>query len=289
MIGICEVERHEFGLVHDLLRCFENRRMRADDWRRMLFEYPWPSAGARRGYALFDDARAVGFIGTIESAREIRGKIRRLCNLSCWVVLPEHRARSIQLFRKVLGLTDQTLVCLTPARHTHPIFTRFGHVVLDDEVLLVPPLFSPASLRRLRGASLTLDHDAIAAALPPGERRDFEAHRGAVAGHLLIERGCRAAWVAATPLHHKHVRFAHVQHVGDPELFWDLLPLVQWGFFRALGAPAIAIDARLSGGRRPPFAISWKLSLPRLYRPATADLAPSEIDGLYTELMGLKI
>ncbi len=287
MISLREVTAAEFGGLAELLLRFENPRMRAADFRRMLFDYAWPGAGERRGYAMYDGERAVGFIGTIRSERVIRGKVARFCNLSSWIVLPEHRARSLDLLRRAVSLPDHTFTSLTLAPKSLPVFKRFGHEVLDDETLVLPPLFSPRAFRRLRRAELVTDHDEIAAALPPAARRDFEAHRGTVAEHLMIREGDRAAWVAATPLHLRRVRLAFVQHIGDRGLFWELLPLVQWGFFRALGAPLVAVDARFAAGRRPACALSWRLALPRLWRAATPDLAPTDVDGLYTELMSL--
>jgi hypothetical protein len=278
-----------FEDIHGLFVGFDNSRMGKDDWRRMLFEYPWPAEGDTRGYVLFDGAKAVGFIGTIFSTQEIAGKRERVCNLSSWIVAKSHRSRWMELLSPIMRLRSHTVVGSTPTPVAHGIFKKLGYRVLEDRVLLLPPLATPRELAGLRGASVTTDVNEIRAALSGDERRRFDDHRGSIGAHILLRRDGRCCWATATAMHLKRVRFALVQHIGDRQLFWECLPLAKWGFLRTLRAPALAVDARFAEGRRVPFAATWRLSPGRIYRPLHEGIQPAHVDGLYSELMGLRM
>ncbi|MFT3768680.1 MAG: hypothetical protein QM820_24805 [Minicystis sp.] len=278
-----------FEDVHRLLRGFPDQRMQKDDWRRMLFAYPWPADDDRRGFVIFDEGRAVGFIGTIFSTREIGGAREQFCNLSCWIVAESHRTRSLELLAAVTRLTSHTLVCPLPAETAQKLLGKLGFRVLEDRVLLLPPMATPRELASLRGASIATDPEEIRAELSDEERRWFDDHRGSVATSILLRRGGRRSWAVATTMHLKHLPFALVQHISNPDLFWECLPLAKWGFGKAMRAPALAVDARFAAGRRFPFTVTWHLSLPRLYRPAHGGIDPARVDGLYSEMVNLRM
>lgn len=278
-----------FEDVHRLLVGFENPYMTKDDWRRMLFHYPWSAEEAERGYALFDGKELVGFIGTIFSAREIDGKMERFCNLSSWIVLPKYRARSLELLIATQELTSHTLLAFTPAAVTQKIMARLGYRQLEDRVLLLPPLATLRELVGLGGVSVTANLDEIRAELSGVELRAFDDHQATIGAHILLRRGEETCWAVATPLLKKHIRFAHVHHLSNPRLFWECLPLAKWGFLKAMRAPALAIDARFAEGYDLPPLLSLSMRQPRLYRPSHGDLRPASIDGLYSELMGLRM
>jgi hypothetical protein len=288
MITVQSATPAMFEDVHGLLVGFDNPNMSKEDWRRMLFQYPWKAEEESRGYVLFDGARAVGFLGTIFSARELEGRTERFCHLSSWIVLPAYRSRSLSLLASVARLDDYTIVSSTPSPTSHGLFRRFGHRTLDDRVLLLPPLAGVRELCGLLGASMTTDEDEIRAALTGEARRCFEDHRGTLGAHVLVQRGGRSCWAIATPKRRRGVQFAGVRHMSDRQLFWECLPLFKLGFLKTLRAPALAVDARFAEGRRVPFAVSYRLGTPRLYRPAHDALRPALVDGLYSELMGLR-
>lgn len=287
MITIEKVTAGMFDEVFPLLLGFENPRMSREDWRRMLFQYAWPTVGEDRGYGLFDDGKPVGFIGTLFSERTLGGRVERICHTSSWIVAKSHRARSLSLLAPILRLKSHTIVSDTPSPITSRALTKMGFRVLEDRLLLLPPLATPRELAGLAGASVTTDPDEVRAALSDEELRYFEDHRGVAGAHVLIRRRGRRCWALATPMRWKRCRFALLHHISDRDLFWECLPLAKWGFWKALRAPALAVDARFAEGRRPPLALS--LPCPRLYRPAHDDLPPAMMDGLYSELVALQM
>jgi hypothetical protein len=288
MITVKSATPAMFEDVHQLLLGFENPKMGKEDWRRMLFQYPWKTEAESRGYVLFDDAKVAGFLGTIFSTRELDGKTERFCHLSSWIVLPSYRSRSLSLLAAVAGLDGHTIVSSTPSPTSQPFFTRLGHRTLEDRVLLLPPLASASELRGLWRASMTTDEKEVQAGLSGETRRCFEDHRGSLGAHVLLRRGGRSCWATATLKRRRGFRFAVVRHISDRQLFWDCLPLAKLGFLKALRAPALAVDSRFAEGRYVPFAVSYRLRTPRLFRPAHDALRPELVDGLYSELMGLR-
>ena len=288
MITVQNATPAMFDDVHALLRGFHNSSMGKEDWRRMLFQYPWPAEDDNRGYVLLDGARVVGFIGTIFSTRELHGRKERFCNLSSWIVLEPYRARSLSLLAPITRLGSHTIVCATPSPTTHRLFVRTGHRTLEDRVMLIPPLATWPELSSLRRATMTTDDAEVRAELTGEARRCFDDHRGSIGASLLLRRDGQTCWATATLKRRSGFRFAFIQHLSYPKLFWECLPLAKLGFLKALRAPTLAVDARFATGHHVPFSLSWRLTTPRLYRPAREDIRPEQVDGLYSELMGLR-
>src|SRR5213076_266676 len=132
--------------------------MSKQDWRWLLFEYPW-APGPHRGWALCADGRTVGFIGAVFSARPLLGRVEKFCNPACWVVLEKYRFAGTLLFMPILALKDHTILGLRP---------------LESEQLVLPPIPRPAeAIRALRG-SFTLAPEEIRAELTGAERTMHE-------------------------------------------------------------------------------------------------------------------
>jgi hypothetical protein len=274
-----------FDDVLPLLQEFPTRRMTPEDWRFMVFGYPWATE-SQRGYGLYADGKAVGFLGTILVERRLQDRPERLCHLTCWVVRDEHRHASLLLLKPLLAMADRTIVNLIPSPTAYQIFARIGFRPLESEQLLLAPLSLGAGVRR---GDFTTAPEEIDAALAGEERRlHRELAASPIARHVLLRHGGRACYLVATPARRRGVPFAELQYIGDRGFFWDHLGLAHAALVRSLklSGLVLAVDRRFAETRRLPLALRWPR--PRLYRPAHADLAPVWIDGLYSELMGLR-
>lgn len=276
-----------FETVYPLLLEFASRTMTRDDWRRMLFDLPWPVDEPHRGYVLLDGEEAVGFLGTIFSTRVVGGVTRRFCNLSSWIVKEGYRAESLQLVLPVLALKHHTIVNLSASPGAHEIFRGLGFRTLDDHQLLVPPLARPGELLRAPAIRVVTRPEAIRDALEGPARAIVDHMSGTLAAQALIRDGRRACHVIATRSPWKGKRcLAHLQYASDWAFVLEHPTACWWAFFRTLGAMGLRIDGRRDQGRGPRLAVSRRLALPTQYRPADPGVTPDLVDGLYTEAVG---
>ncbi len=273
-----------FEEIYPLLAAFGGDVAR-EDWQLMLFTYPWAD-GPYRGYAIYADGRAVGFLGTIFSRRKVAGREERFCNFSSWIVEKEYRGASVMLMRPLVAeLPDCTIVGHTPVPVTVAVFTRLGFQHLESEELILPPLPGAAEALRALGGSFTLSPQRIQSELDGDERvihRDLSYTR---VRHVLLRRGGRRCYLVARLGRRKRLRVAELLYIGDLEFFWENRILAQAALFAAMGAVAISVDRRFADGFRIPRAI--RRPRPRIYRPSRADILPVAIDGLYSELLML--
>ncbi|GAC1424830.1 MAG: hypothetical protein NVSMB5_19000 [Candidatus Velthaea sp.] len=273
-----------FDQIMPLLELFGNPKMSRQDWRDMLFAYPWWD-GDERGFALFANGVAVGFLGTVFSRRRVHGRDEVFCNLSSWIVREEYRSASIMLLKAILGRRDCTFVNLTPTERSYEIFAKLGFKQLESSQLILAPLASPAGLF---GASCTVDIAEIKRRLPENERSICEqAVLWPGIRPILLESDGKQCLILLRKAKAKRLPVAEVLHVSDTGLFWRYRSLVHVAAARAAGALSILIDARFANGH----TVRWALKRPvkRSFRSALTDLHPADIDSLFTELMRLAV
>ena len=274
----------DFDAIYPLLQSFGNQKMSRDDWRSMLFAYPWWD-GPERGFALYADGKPVGFLGTIFSNRRIDGRDEVFCNTSSWIVREEFRHASLLLLKPVLAMQHCTIVNWTPTDRTYEIFKKFGFRLLESFQVLLPPIAHP---RGLLSASSTSDHAVLQTELHGDDRALYDALRPcANVHHLLVRTGSRRCYLIATRGAYKRVPFAVVQYASNYDLFWEYRGAAHLGFARAMGAIGLSIDGRFAAGRKLGLSVSWPAK--RLYRPARPETLREAIDGLFSESMTLTI
>lgn len=284
MPDVRPVGPEHFDQVYPLLLEFANSAMSRDDWRRMLFDLPWSVSETHRGYALFENDRVVGFLGTIFSERQVGSVRRRVCNLSSWIVKPSHRSSSFLLLLPVLSMTSHTIVNLSASPSAHEIFRGLGFRTLEDRQALLVPVPLPGEIVRLPRTEALLDPGRVLDRLDAVGRRIFEDMRRTLAAQVLLIDGDRTCHVVATRSPWKaRLQLAHVQYASDWMFLADHGSLAAWSLHRQLGTVGLRIDGRRLTRRAPPFSVRRTLRLPHLYRPAESDITPDQIDGLYTE------
>jgi len=288
-IEVRTVGPEAFDEIAPLLAALPNGVMSKADWRWVLFEYPW-AASPPRGWALYADGCAVGFLGAVFSVRPLHGRMEKFLSPSCWVVQEQHRYAGALLLRPMLALEDHTIVALSLSPATYKVFAKLGMRPLESEQVVMPPIPRPAEAARALRGSFSIDPGEIGAELSGDERKFCEDMRASpVARHALLRRNGRRCYVVATPSRKRGVPYADLQYVGDREFFWEHRILAHAALTRAMGIAGLtlAVDRRFLIGKPPPLA--QRMRMPRLYRPATEDITPAMIDGLYSEFMGIRV
>lgn len=272
-----------FDEIYPLLTLFNNEKMSRSDWYQMLFAYSW-WPGNIRGYALYSDGVAVGFLGTIFSRRMILGRPEVICNTSSWIVMREFRSASIMLLKPVLSLSGCTVVNLTPTPASYTLFERLGFKPLESEQFLLAPC---GSLNSLKGTVIT-EGAALDAELSWADRDlSDRVKSNPRAVRVLLRHGEGSCFIIATSCRKRGLTFAEIQYLSNPPFFRHHRLLAHAAFLSAIGAAGIAIDKRFAGGLSPRFA--FRRPAKRLYRPSRGDILPTAIDGLFSELMALKL
>jgi hypothetical protein len=193
-----------FEEIYPLLARLPNRTMSKQDWRWLLFEYPW-GAGRQRGWALYADGKAVGFMGAVFSERPLAGRVEKFCNPSSWSVLEPYRYAATLLLRPMLALHDHTILSLWLSAAACKVFRRLGLRPLESEQLVLPPIPRPAEILRALRGSFTLDAAQIRAELGPAERKLHEdmwratCTCAAAHGSAILSRRRRANGASRTP------------------------------------------------------------------------------------------
>jgi hypothetical protein len=276
-----------FDGILPLLNEFRDPRMTRERWWKLLFEPPWPVEEPHRGYVLRDGGEIVGFIGTHFSSRWVNGTPRRFCATSSWIVRESHRGASLQLLRPILDLRSHTILNLMPSHAAHDIFCRLGLQTLETAQYLLTPCPRAREILRPLECTVTTQLAGIRERLDERGRTILDDMSRACAAQALLRCGPRLSHIVAVRSPWKgRWRLAHVLYASDWELFWRHPGLVCAAFFRALGTPGLRVDARHRVGGLPPMAVEKRLDPPRLFRPATPDITPQLVDGLYTELVG---
>jgi len=275
-----------FDQVYPLLLRFGHAAMSREDWRRMLFDLPWPVEEPHRGYMLLDGDAVVGFLGTIFSRRELGGATRRICNLSSWIVDERHRTSSFQLLLPVLSMKSHTIVNLSASREAHEIFRALGFQTLEDRQTLVVPIPGPRDLAGWPRCSVHLRPEAIRGRLAGAGLRIFDDMRGTVACQVLLADRERSCHLVATSSPWKgRMRLAHIQYASDWTFLTEHGPQAAWALYRRMGTAGLRLDGRRAGNWAPPLSARRPILLPQLYRPAEPDMTAQLLDGLYTEVV----
>jgi hypothetical protein len=275
-----------FDEVYPLLRGFPTKQMSKEDWRQMLFSYRW-SDSPQRGYTLYVEGKPAGFMGTIFSSRVLAGRKERICSLSSWIVLPEHRGSSMALVMPILKLKDCTILNPTPSPVAYDIFHKLGFKPLESERLVLPPVAGVAGLARALAGSFYWARADIERALQGDERALYaDLSPSVVARHVVLRRGGRQCYVIGTPVHKKGIPFVEIQYASDWDFFWEHRVLAHAALFSSTGAVGLWVDKRFAGDREVPFAL--RRPCRRLFRPTRPEIKPEMVDGTYSELLSLR-
>ncbi len=247
-------------------------------WARS-FDYPWMPERPNNGFRLMDGPRLVGVLLAFYCERRFGERRIACCNLSSWCVLPDYRAHSFRLMKRILSQTGYDFIDLTATDEVVRISTKLGFKRLDVGRVLVP------HLPRLpkRGVGIARPEELPEGALPEPARTIFEDHRGLPGiAHLAARTPAGPCYLIYARRRRKGVPCAVIRHVEPSDRLPACLSSIGGYLLRREGLLASVVEERFLPRR--PFG-SIRLAKPsrKLYRGP--NLRPGDIDNLYSELL----
>ncbi len=254
-----------------------------------LFNYSWKPAGMPYGYAIFNDEKIVGFLGTIFSERRMHGKTWTCCNTTCWFVEPEFRnqMQTLRLFAPILKMKGLLITNLTPSDGAIRICEQFGYKSLDQEQVVVPVLPLPAFAIGKRPL-VSFDPNEIKRYLTAEEEKIFRDHEGLKCKHFLIRErhSGEHCYGIATALPMRRLSFVKGQwlnicYLSNAEIFSRNYRHMRIKLWREGRFCLLRYDARLVPGQLSRIASRAK----KIRQYKSSEPLPWTIDNLYSELM----
>jgi hypothetical protein len=283
-VAVHKAYARDFERVYPLLATHDPKVSR-HEWRR-LFEDHWRSPEDHCGYILVHREKVVGFLGLIFSTRPVLGQPHKFCNITSWIVDPEHRQKSLYLYFPVLKLRDYTITNITATESVYRISKDTGFQDLDHYMRVLPPLPGLSGLLPGKRCRLVSDPAVIPGYLQGDELTIFRDHAPFACSHFLLVSKTGRCYVILSRIIKKGVPLAFVQYIGDPQIFFEHIHRVKLRVCLKMKAAALVIDERFLQGRRLSRSFRIKPERHRLYKSA---LRPEEIDNLYSELILLNI
>jgi hypothetical protein len=246
------------------------------------FGQRWAAGPA--GYTLVCDGTIVGALATIRSIRRIDGRLRQVCNLSSWAVAPLFRTYALALLRRAIEPPETIFTNFTASPAVADILRalRFVEMPVEERVLL------PLVPHSAKAASWQADDTIETVLRARGENETAERvrdHRGTRARWVLVEFADGCGVVALHLIHVKRIPFAYVLYCSIPDRFAEMLDAVRTGCARAWGWHLIAWPRAQFGTATG--TVPVRRPQPVFFKGD--EVAPAEIDGLYSELTLLPI
>ncbi|MEX2306701.1 MAG: hypothetical protein WD738_03870 [Pirellulales bacterium] len=263
------------------------------EWNPSLSREQWQQAFVNRwgcdedhfGYALTDDGRIVGMLGTLFSRRPVAGREQRFCNLHSWHVRPEYRASSLALMKPVLDLKDHTLTDFTASAAVIAIAKRLGFKSLNSSVFVLPPIPAKARSPKAVIREMVGPEDAEAAHLDAADRQIYQDHQDVDCGHMVARVGESSCYVVYSRIAQHRLPYCLVHYINNKTLFVDQQAAIRAHLLHHSRSQFAVVDARLLDGFHLPLTFRAS-SREQLYR--TTDVAANEIDTLYSEIVLFK-
>lgn len=280
-----EVHKEMVGAVKTFLANRETFRD-ANGWDG-LFNYAWKPEGLPYGYAIFNEEKMVGFLGTIFAERVIDGKKRLCCNTSSWFVEEEFRSQmqALRLFAPILKMKDLLITNMTPANHATEICERLGYKYLDYEQIVVPVLPLPSIDRRLL---VSFDPAEIEKHLNVEQKRILQDHSGLACSHFVVKElfsGRYCYGIATTTPVRKFrplkAQWLNLCYLSDADVFIANYRQLRWPLWRAGRFALLRYDSRLLPGTISPLSMRKKKT--RQFK--SSDPVRWTIDNIYSELV----
>lgn len=269
----------DFDRVYSSLLAAHDPRIDKEDWRQLFIRH-WETPEDYHGYMLVDDEEVVGFLGAIFSQRKSHGKNYRYCNLTSWIVKPEHRNKSLFLLLAILKLADYTFTNLSALEHVAVIHRKLGFADMGSGAHILLPLsgFSWGGRSKPR---IIFDPKSVKDRLQGEDIIIFDDHLSFKCSHILLEVDNDYCYVIASKVVKKRVPILYVHYISNLSLFLKVIYKVVSRMLYNFKAVGLLIEDRFLQGANLRRAIKFNLPQYKLFKSPL--LKAKDIDNLYSE------
>jgi hypothetical protein len=132
----------DYEALLKILKSF-NPSLPEQAWYNLL-HYNWDEQVGIKGMVIADEKNIYGFLSFVNST--LCGV--NFCNLSSWIVLPEHRSKSLKLLATSFQVKNSVIVNLSPHPDTRPLFTGLRFQPLSEYEYRINPFKANNFLRK---------------------------------------------------------------------------------------------------------------------------------------------
>ena len=280
-MAIVEVTEGRLDRFCEFLCTHQVAGMSKEELRARLVAHKGIETKPNYGFMLLSESdEVVGAIGALYAQRQLDGKQEILCHSAHWFVKPEHRKESMHLLFRLLGQPGMHFVNLTGAQQLTPISLALGFKPVDQEKVVLSPLFVMPPWRPW--VRVYTNPQRIARRLDPDNRKILDDHVEInQLRHVLIQNGTASCYCVFLRQKRKKIPFAVPLYFSNPELFYRYRSHFLWAFFRGTGTPLTLVGTRfVTESAR----LCYRIHDPRPWMFRSPTLREEHIDGLYSEL-----
>lgn len=254
-----------------------------EQWHRLFSGY---DDAEPPGWAILDQGRLGGILGTCVRRRSFDGNLHTCCNVHTWLVKPEYRGFSLFMLRPLLARRDWTLTDFTPTAYVYELSQRLGFRKLDGRLLLLPPV---VSVFRSGRARLEFDHDvaSIRSRLPDWQQQLFDDHHFPEMQHLWVQAPEGSCYIIYSRVERFRFPFCYIHYLSRRDVLLAHHGPLRMELLRQTRTPLVALPLRWFSGQRVPWSFACPSSARQLYR--SESLLPEQVDTLYSEVSLLNL
>ncbi len=237
------INQSDLDDVAEFLHRNMNNRFSVSEWKRGISK-SWLQDAPNFGFMLKCDNKIAGVLCAIYSEQPVAaGDMKRFCNPHSWCVLPDFRARSIDLVLALIRQKGYTFTMLSPNKEGVEIFRFLKFKPLNNEVAIflnIPVVTNAGeviSQQKIEQISTLLPQQAAQHYI---DHADFPW-----LNFLFFKSGDRYGFLIFKKQIHKRLASAWILYVSDAALFRQCWPAIRTDLLLRHGFFFSKIESRL--------------------------------------------
>lgn len=283
MYAIRKARAEDFEAIYPLLIKMDDSFTK-DEWKKIFINY-YDASEKYHGFVVFDQKKAIGFMGLIFSERLINGCIKKIGNMCTWIVNEKYRGqgigRSLLLeLVQLVNLNDYTLTNLTPAPRTVPMLIECGYKELETHCKIILPV--PTLDSFINNCSVDFDREFLYAHLNDKEKKIYRDHVQLKCEYVLIRSENEYCYLIITRGRRRNIVLAQVHFISNLNVFLKCIRKIALLVCLRLKVFGLIVDERFLFGNRVKYTITCGT---RKYYLSKSLNKNNITDNLYTELL----